>query len=599
MKIKKRNCLLLAGKVLFEYFHVSISSRSQMRNVPHFRKLCNHWRGLVHVVDFGDTAALVVCATAAASKKHPTRRVSLENAAVLGEKDGALNIAEPVSYERVRGLAKKIAQRRAPDDQLMKFIGLVLFAKVDVKSYPFFVNGIINISGTSQHSSAFRPAFCPAKGGAGVKLSWKGNARHVLFVIYVINIPRKRFKVFWMTNGVFWQEGDPCITAIGVRGATTLHNGFVMSHDGHWFFTAQNAQFLTQTFVVLDESSRVSFFGGVLNTKKNCVYVLQLFYQTFRQGQVFKWALDGTKDCQLGFRLHCLLCFKTRQQQTQCTLCIIKRHRAKKPEWKKKRNGNRMSSSSSRESSTEIESRWNKSRYGLVVYLCILSALVAGYYFYQHAIRYTQSFDINCAAPGTLHSDIWSWDFVLQGSYSLCLLPHIILGFLMLAFWYEKILYFIFIFFTLLLVGYILGAAVFLTIQAINANTCAAIGNPFNDFRICGVCGLDVAWAGLCFDTAPYNPPVSTPLTINPPKAFQLAFTWIFFFLVSVSLVYVTSYYKNVQNKFMEHITSSAASGGGNGKTSSSAAAEGTLQTLPAATGGGGGLAKLKKKLLV
>lgn len=270
---------------------------------------------------------------------------------------------------------------------------------------------------------------------------------------------------------------------------------------------------------------------------------------------------------------------------------------------KKKRNGNRMSSSS-RESATEIESRWNKSRYGLVVYLCILGALVAGYYFYQHAIRYTQSFDINCAAPGTLHSDIWSWDFVLQGSYSLCLFPHIILGFLMLAFWYEKILYFIFIFFTLLLVGYMLGAAVFLTIQATNANTCAAVGNPFNDFRICGVCGLDVAWAGLCFDTAPYNPPVSTPLTINAPKAFQLAFTWIFFFLVSFSLVYVTSYYKNVQNKFMEHITSLSASasggsgGSGNGKTSPSTA-EGTLQTLPAATGGGGGLAKLKKKLLV
>lgn len=257
-----------------------------------------------------------------------------------------------------------------------------------------------------------------------------------------------------------------------------------------------------------------------------------------------------------------------------------------------------------------VTSTWKKSRFGFTVYLCILAALFAGYYFYQQAIRYTQSFDVNCGAPGHLYSQIWSWDFVLQGSYSLCLVPHLVLGFLMLCYWYEKTLYFVFVFFTLLLVGYILGAAVYLTIQATSANTCAAVGNPFNDFRICGVCGLDVAWANVCFNTAPYNPPVTTPLTMNAPKAFQLAFTWIFFFMVAFSLVYVTSYYKTAQNAFIGSIGGSGSGGNAAATESSSssssktASAEVNLKnmiisaTLPQSLSSNG-TTKQKKKFLV
>jgi len=61
------------------------------------------------------------------------------------------------------------------------------------------------------------------------------------------------------------------------------------------------------------------------------------------------------------------------------------------------------------------EAEWNRTRAVLVSYLMVLGALLAGYFFYQHAVRYTQSYDVNCAAPGILVSEIWSADFVMQG----------------------------------------------------------------------------------------------------------------------------------------------------------------------------------------
>jgi hypothetical protein len=61
------------------------------------------------------------------------------------------------------------------------------------------------------------------------------------------------------------------------------------------------------------------------------------------------------------------------------------------------------------------EAEWNRSRAVVVSFLMVFGALLAGYYFYQHAVRYIQSYDVNCAAPGVLVSEIWSADFVIQG----------------------------------------------------------------------------------------------------------------------------------------------------------------------------------------
>jgi hypothetical protein len=200
---------------------------------------------------------------------------------------------------------------------------------------------------------------------------------------------------------------------------------------------------------------------------------------------------------------------------------------------------------------TAGEVEWNRSRIIAVVYLMVLGALLAGYYFYQHAIRYNQSYDMNCAAPGVLTSDIWGWEFMLQGFTGLLFIPFLMAGFTMLLFWSNRIAYYIVVIFSLLLVGYQFAISVHLTIEASRANTCTAVGNSFNDFRICGVCGTFIAWTGACFNTAPYNPPVTGNLMINAPKSFQLAFNWIFFLAALLALGYVPTYYIKSQDTFL------------------------------------------------
>ncbi len=203
----------------------------------------------------------------------------------------------------------------------------------------------------------------------------------------------------------------------------------------------------------------------------------------------------------------------------------------------------------------EIQESWNRSRTIMICYLWAFLIVLSAYYFYQHSVRYIQSYDQNCAAPGHFYSEIWSWNFVLQASYALCLLPYVGVAFTMYGLWFNRTPYYIFAVYTVFLTGYIWGTTVYLSIQAGQANTCASVGNPFNDFRICGVCGLQLAWAQQCFGTAPYNPPITGPLYLNAPKVFQLAFSWIFVIFITFSLFYTTTYYISIQDKYTEMLT--------------------------------------------
>jgi hypothetical protein len=202
-------------------------------------------------------------------------------------------------------------------------------------------------------------------------------------------------------------------------------------------------------------------------------------------------------------------------------------------------------------SENEIESRWSLSRNIFLIFLCIFDVLTVVYYFFQHAIRYIQSYDYNNATPGIFYSQIWSWDFILQGTYAFILLPYPFLAFIMYSRWFRKMPYYIFAPFNMFAFAYLLGASVYLSIQLGQSNTCASVNNPFNDFRICGVCGTLLSWSNVCFNTAPYNPPVNS-LAANSPKIFQIAFTWVFTILLGISFFYVTTYYIKAQNAFWE-----------------------------------------------
>lgn len=208
----------------------------------------------------------------------------------------------------------------------------------------------------------------------------------------------------------------------------------------------------------------------------------------------------------------------------------------------------------------KIVKAWNLSRNVVFIYFLLFGLLLAVYYFLQHAVRYLNTTDANCAAPGTLVTELWGWDFILQGLYSLFLWPFFLLGFAMLVFWYERIPYVMFGVYCLLITAFFLGAAVYLSIQAGKANTCAAVGNPFNDVRICDICGTYTAWITHCYNQAPYNPPVQGPLELNWPKAYQLGFTWVIFVFLLAALFYVPTQYRRVQEQYKELVSSSSSS---------------------------------------
>lgn len=205
--------------------------------------------------------------------------------------------------------------------------------------------------------------------------------------------------------------------------------------------------------------------------------------------------------------------------------------------------------------SNSVVAAWNVSRYVMIAYLCVFTALYAGFSLYIGAVQYDDTYNANCRAPGTLTSDIWSWDFVIQGFYGLFLVPYIVFGFIMIIFWWTRVPYFVFVVLTLLLMGYFLGTGIYLSLQAARANTCEAVGNPFNDLRICGVCGGFSAWTSSCYILQPYNPPVIDGLIINTAKSFQLAFHWVFFVMLIMAMFYVPTYYLRSQNAYIEALS--------------------------------------------
>ena len=196
--------------------------------------------------------------------------------------------------------------------------------------------------------------------------------------------------------------------------------------------------------------------------------------------------------------------------------------------------------------------RWNLSRNIVIIYMIFFSAVLAGFTLYVGAVQNEETYDANCLAPGTLTSTIWSWDFIIQGLYGVFLIPYIVVAFLMLLWWYTRVPYYIMVVYTLLLTGYFLGTGVYLSRQAILANTAESPGNPFNDLRICGVYGTLLAWSSVCFNQAPYDPPVLDGLYINTAKSFQLGFHWVFFVLLIMALVYIPTYYLRSQNAYFE-----------------------------------------------
>ena len=208
---------------------------------------------------------------------------------------------------------------------------------------------------------------------------------------------------------------------------------------------------------------------------------------------------------------------------------------------------------------SSIESRWNISRTVFLVYLGVFCLVFSTYYLYQHSVRYIQSYDYDNQTPGVFYSQIWNWDFAMQGIYSIIIGPYFFLAFLMFVRWFEKAPFYIFAVVSLFAWVCFIGFVVYLSIQLGRANTCASVGNPFNDFRICGVCGQYQAWSSQCFGVAPYNPPVIGGLQVNGPKAFQYGYTWAYVILFTFGFFYTISYYIKSQNAYIEALTGSVS----------------------------------------
>jgi hypothetical protein len=197
------------------------------------------------------------------------------------------------------------------------------------------------------------------------------------------------------------------------------------------------------------------------------------------------------------------------------------------------------------------QEKWNRSRTVMQIYLCFTAAILMGFYFYAHAIPYLQTYNANCNAPGVLSSQIWDWNFVIQSMYAVCFIPLIVIGFLMLINWYNNAPYICFVIWSLLVVAWMIATAIFLSWQAANANTCESVGNAASDLRICGRCGQIPEWNQICFNTAPYNPPLTDGLTMNTPRAFQLVFHWIMWALALIGLIYVPTEYLRAQRGYL------------------------------------------------
>lgn len=202
----------------------------------------------------------------------------------------------------------------------------------------------------------------------------------------------------------------------------------------------------------------------------------------------------------------------------------------------------------------DAQEKWNRSRIIMRIYLIVLVAVLAGFYVYAHAIPYTQTYNANCNAPGVLQTQIWDWNFVIQAFYAICFLPLLAIGYEMLVSWYSRVPYVCFVIWCLLVTAWMTATAIFLSWQAANANTCESVGNPASDLRICGACGQFPSWNSICFNTAPYNPPIENGLSMNLPRAFQLGFHWALWALSVFALIYVPTEYLKAQNGYIPYV---------------------------------------------
>ncbi len=194
---------------------------------------------------------------------------------------------------------------------------------------------------------------------------------------------------------------------------------------------------------------------------------------------------------------------------------------------------------------------FQRSKMLMWIYLFFVGVLMSAYWFYSQAIRVIQSYDLDCAHPGRFYSEVWNFDFVILSLYGVLFIFYIMIGFSMMLDWANPVMFIVFLLYSVLVVGWMMGVAVYLSIQASSANTCSSVGNPFNDFRICGVCGTYPAWDGQCFNSAPYVPAVVGTLMINAPRAFQLAMTWVLVIVLVFGTIYLGYFYRKSQQPFI------------------------------------------------
>ena len=194
------------------------------------------------------------------------------------------------------------------------------------------------------------------------------------------------------------------------------------------------------------------------------------------------------------------------------------------------------------------EEYWEQTRVFMRVWRGILCALLVALFFYSPAIRYLDTYDLNCAAPGTLTSELWSWEFILQALYGFFLIPLLWIAGEMITEWYNWRPYMWFLIWNAITLMWMVSTGIYLSVEASHANTVNSPGNAFNDFRACGVFGSVSTWTDYCKLTGPYTPGVlESELGINDPKMFQLVMHWLFVVMAGISMIYVPTTYKSSQ----------------------------------------------------
>ena len=194
------------------------------------------------------------------------------------------------------------------------------------------------------------------------------------------------------------------------------------------------------------------------------------------------------------------------------------------------------------------EEYWSETRTYMRAWRGVLAAILVAFFFYSHAIRYEHTYDKDCATPGMLFSQVWSWNFVLQAFYGFFMIGLLWISGEMLTEWYSWKPYVAFIVWNALTLLWLTATIIYLTVEGTRSNGTGSNGNVFNDFRICGVYGGLPAFQNECRITGAYNPGLlESELGWNGPRIFQYVFHWLFWVMAVFSMAYVPSAYKKSQ----------------------------------------------------